>query len=70
MKCKSTHILETSYNFLCQLFFFREGKVKLNIDLLPGEEEEPFKPNIINSTVFIICLSLQVLTFAVNYKVQ
>lgn len=46
----------------------REGRVKLNIDLAPGEEEEAFKPNIINSTVFIICFALQVSTFAVNHK--
>lgn len=46
----------------------REGKVKLNIDLAPGEEEEAFKANIINSTVFIICFALQVSTFAVNHK--
>lgn len=46
----------------------REGKVKLNIDLAPDEPEEAFAPNIINSTVFIICFALQVSTFAVNHK--
>lgn len=44
------------------------GIVKLNIDLAPGEEPEEFAPNIINSTVFIICFALQVSTFAVNHK--
>lgn len=32
------------------------------------EKEADFVPNIINSTVFLICMGLQVSTFAVNYK--
>lgn len=52
-----------------QLFYLsREGKVKLYIDM-DAEEKQKFEPNIINSTVYIICLALQVSTFAVNYKV-
>uniref|UniRef100_A0A0A1X7L2 Probable cation-transporting ATPase 13A1 n=1 Tax=Zeugodacus cucurbitae TaxID=28588 RepID=A0A0A1X7L2_ZEUCU len=45
----------------------RTGKVKLYIDMDP-EEKQTFQPNIINSTVYIICLALQVSTFAVNHK--
>jgi manganese-transporting P-type ATPase len=33
-----------------------------------AEKEAEFVPNIINSTVFLICMGLQVSTFAVNYK--
>ncbi|XP_017059292.1 endoplasmic reticulum transmembrane helix translocase [Drosophila ficusphila] len=45
----------------------REGKVKLYLDMDP-EEKTKYDPNIVSSTVYIICLSLQVATIAVNYK--
>ncbi|SPP79475.1 manganese-transporting ATPase 13A1 [Drosophila guanche] len=45
----------------------RVGKVKLFIDM-DAEEKTKFDPNIVNSTVYIICISLQVATIAVNYK--
>lgn len=32
------------------------------------EKNAEFEPNIINSTVYLICMGLQVSTFAVNYK--
>ena len=32
------------------------------------EKDAEFVPNIINSTVYLICMGLQVSTFAVNYK--
>lgn len=44
--------------------------MKLSSELTPEELERPFEPTIINSTVFIICLALQVSTFAVNHKVS
>lgn len=72
----STILLQFSVHFISLIYLTqeatarsppREGKVKLNVDMEPGEKEE-FVPNIINSTVYIICLALQVSTFAVNHK--
>lgn len=42
--------------------------MKLNIDMTPEDKVAEFEPNIINSTVYLICMGLQVSTFAVNYK--
>jgi len=35
-----------------------------------NSEEELFEANLINSTVYIIAMSLQVSTFAINYRVS
>lgn len=35
-----------------------------------SEDESPFEANLINSTVYIIAMSLQVSTFAINYRVS
>lgn len=74
----STILLQFSVHFSALFYLMqeanartppREGHVKLNIDMAPGEKEE-FVPNIINSAVYIICMTLQVSTFAVNHKVS
>lgn len=47
---------------------FRDTTIKLNIDMTEEDKVAEFQPNIINSTVYLICMGLQVSTFAVNYK--
>ncbi|KAG7208082.1 hypothetical protein KM043_009657 [Ampulex compressa] len=39
-----------------------------SLDMSNDDEEEPFTPNLINSTVYVIAMALQVSTFAVNYR--
>ncbi|KOC60801.1 putative cation-transporting ATPase 13A1 [Habropoda laboriosa] len=35
-----------------------------------NDEDEPFEPNLLNSTVFIIVMAIQISTFAINYRGQ
>ena len=54
------HDININYCFHC---LFRDEGIKF-----PDLEKE-FEPNLINSTVYIISMALQVATFAINYKV-
>lgn len=44
-------------------------KISKILDRTDEQEPEAFEPNILNSTVYIISMALQVSTFAVNYRV-
>lgn len=35
-----------------------------------NDEDEPFEPNLLNSTVYIIAMTIQISTFAINYRVM
>lgn len=71
-----TVLLQFAVHFVCLIFLVQEAKlrappellIKPKTNLTMEEEDELFKPNIVNSTVYIISMALQIATFAINYR--
>lgn len=78
----ATVLLQFAVHFSCLVYLVKEATILspkddklaaiLNTSKEVGtddsSEEEPFEANLINSTVYIITLFLQVSTFAINYR--
>ncbi|RVE53320.1 hypothetical protein evm_002153 [Chilo suppressalis] len=71
-----TVLTQFAVHFLCLIYLVHEAtarspgrdtKPKLDMDLAEDEEHE-FAPDLLNSTVYIISMALQISTFAINYR--
>ncbi|KAG6444003.1 hypothetical protein O3G_MSEX003141 [Manduca sexta] len=71
-----TVLTQFAVHFLCLIYLVneatarspgRETKPKLDMDLAEDEERE-FEADLLNSTVYIISMALQISTFAINYR--
>ncbi|VVC97262.1 unnamed protein product [Leptidea sinapis] len=71
-----TVLTQFAVHFLCLIYLVREATArspdrdvtpKLDMDLAE-DEERPFQPDLLNSTVYIISMALQISTFAINYR--
>uniref|UniRef100_A0A6M2DGQ8 Putative p-type atpase n=1 Tax=Xenopsylla cheopis TaxID=163159 RepID=A0A6M2DGQ8_XENCH len=71
-----TVLSQFAVHFCCLIYLVQQAhyrtpesaekpKVKLSVEV---EEDEPFVPSLLNSTVYIISMALQVSTFAINYR--
>ncbi|CAH2233997.1 jg9900 [Pararge aegeria aegeria] len=71
-----TVLAQFAVHFLCLVYLVREATLrsperdttpKLDMDLAE-DEDRVFTPDLLNSTVYIISMALQVSTFAINYR--
>ncbi|CAH1284675.1 unnamed protein product [Diabrotica balteata] len=73
-----TVISQFAVHFCCLIYLVQEAKLRSlpeddplkieALDISDEEKEKLFKPNIVNSTVYIISMALQIATFAINYR--
>ncbi len=65
-----TVLLQFAVHFGCLVFLVQEAyKREPRKEKFPDLEKE-FEPNLLNSTVYMISMTLQVATFAINYRVS
>jgi len=62
-----TVISQFAVHLSCMIFLVKQAYLREPLEEFPDLEKE-FEPNLLNSTVYIISMFLQVLTFAVNYR--
>lgn len=75
-----TVLLQFAVHFMCLIYLVQQAKLRTSEEdlkkaieanaLTEEEQEQLFKPNIVNSTVYIISMALQIATFAINYRVS
>ncbi|XP_044750487.1 endoplasmic reticulum transmembrane helix translocase [Coccinella septempunctata] len=71
-----TVMLQFMVHFLCLIYLVQQAKLQAPIveeteemkKMTEEEKDELFEPNIVNSTVYIISMALQIATFAINYR--
>ncbi|XP_041968450.1 endoplasmic reticulum transmembrane helix translocase [Aricia agestis] len=71
-----TVLTQFAVHFLCLVYLVHEATIRspdrdtkpqLDMDLAE-DEERVFQPDLLNSTVYIISMALQISTFAINYR--
>lgn len=73
-----TVLLQFAVHFIALIYLVQQAKLRTPEEelrkaieanyLSEDEQEQIFKPNIVNSTVYIISMALQIATFAINYR--
>ncbi|KAL3282728.1 hypothetical protein HHI36_005899 [Cryptolaemus montrouzieri] len=71
-----TVLLQFTVHFLCLIYLVQQAKLRTPVQeeteemkkMTEEEKDDLFQPNIVNSTVYIISMALQIATFAINYR--
>ncbi|XP_014248096.1 manganese-transporting ATPase 13A1 [Cimex lectularius] len=66
-----TVMLQFTVHFLCLIYLVQEANLRSPMKSkkpVSMDDDSEFEPSLLNSTVYIISMSLQVSTFAINYR--